>query len=43
MNSTETVVDTRQERAQRWLHTAVYAVLLGAFVIGGASIIAMTS
>jgi len=40
MNSTETVVDTRQERAQRWLHTAVYAVLLGAFVIGGASIIA---
>jgi putative nucleotidyltransferase with HDIG domain len=40
MNSTEPVVDIRQEQVQRWLHTAVYAVLLGAFVVGGASIIA---
>ncbi len=40
MNSTEPVVDIRQEQVQRWLQTAVYAVLLGAFVVGGASIIA---
>lgn len=40
MNSIERVVDIRQEQVQRLLHTTAYALLLGAFVVGGASIIA---